>query len=608
MVLSRFWTTIILVSIISLIYAVFFGNRYSLDSVITGDSSDDTKNRYVISEMSESELMKQDPETYQFFQNIKPDDKFQKSARKTNLISIIDLQNDSSAKGQIMVCDYMDVTNKNFHVKSLARYSSEKEFSAAKIKLLDSLDMNRSNIIYSRMEKGDIKLQSINSYNFITSDSNLLRRYNTNPLPHKIEDLWSRLIRDKNSLICSKDTLLEWRSTGIIQVSNRQIYADGILPTCTWVIRDIWIPIVAIMVFLCGLMNLLKDSKADEKLAKILSPFFRKIFPGLREGHPAFNYMTLNFAANFLGLDNAATPFGLKAMESMQEDNPDKNKASDSQIMFLCLHAAGLTLIPTSIIGYRAVMNAANPTDVMIPIIITSFIGTIAALIFVGIRQKINLLKKPIVIVVATISILFSLLFTYIQHLSNIDKNKFTGNLGAGIFLGIIALILLYCFIHEKRFKANDSNIFGSFVEGSKEGMNTGVKILPYMIAMLVAINIFRNSGLMNVVMGGFTQLLSFVGVTQEVSNAIPVALFRPFSAGGARGFMFDAMRNFGADSLTGRLSCIFNGAAETTFYVIALYFGSVNVKDTRYTLSIMLLVDLVCVVTGIIVCSIWFG
>jgi spore maturation protein SpmA len=292
-------------------------------------------------------------------------------------------------------------------------------------------------------------------------------------------------------------------------------------------------------------MNLLKESQMNEKLARFLSPFFRKIFPELPYGHPAFNFMTLNFAANFLGLDNAATPFGLKAMESMQESNPDKTRASNSQIMFLCLHAAGLTLIPTSIIGYRAVMNAANPADVMIPIIITSFMGTLAALIFVSIRQRINLFNKPVVIVVMALVIALSVLFAYMSHLSDISKNQFTGNLGVGIFLAIIAMVLIYSFIKEKLFTSKGTNIFASFVEGSKEGIETAFRILPYMIAMLVAISIFRNSGLMTWIMEGLSRGLLAVGVNKEITNAIPVALLRPFSAGGARAFMFDAMQHY---------------------------------------------------------------
>jgi spore maturation protein SpmB len=275
--------------------------------------------------------------------------------------------------------------------------------------------------------------------------------------------------------------------------------------------------------------------------------------------------------------------------------------------MFLCLHAAGLTLLPTSIIGYRAAAGAANPSDVMLPIIITSFIGTVAALTFVSIKQRINLINPVIILAVAGVSAVIGLLLFYIVRLDGVAKMHFTGNLSNGILLLIILLIVLYAFLKEKIFREKGTNLFDSFVTGAKEGFTTGLRVLPYMIAMLVVLSIFRNSGLMEIVMSGLSAALGFFHVDREVIDAIPVALMRPFSAGGSRGFMLDAMATYGADSLAGRLSCLFQGAAETTFYVIALYFGSVNVKDIRYTLWIMLLVDLVCVITGIFICRLYF-
>nr|MBP6427370.1 spore maturation protein [Bacteroidia bacterium] len=296
-----------------------------------------------------------------------------------------------------------------------------------------------------------------------------------------------------------------------------------------------------------------------------------------------------------------------KAMESMQEVNPNKDRASNSQIMFLCLHAAGLTLIPTSIIGYRAAQNAANPADIMLPTIITSFIGTIAALIFVSIKQRINLLNGVVLLFVAGISAIIGLLLYYIMGLGGIEKIHFTGNLSNAVLLFIILAIVLYSLLNEKIFKLNQTNIFDSFVNGAKDGFTTGVRVLPYMIAMLVALSIFRNSGMMEIIMKGIRATMGLFNVDPQITNAIPVALMRPFSAGGSRGFMLDAMKTYGPDSLTGQLSCLFQGAAETTFYVIALYFGSVNVKETRYTLGVMLLVDLVCVIVGALVCIAYF-
>lgn len=403
------------------------------------------------------------------------------------------------------------------------------------------------------------------------------------------------------------DTLYQLTDNGTVQVCVGKQKADGIFVTCKSTILDLWLPLIGYLTFFCGLLHLLADSDAMQKIARLLTPLFQRIFPSLPAGHPAYGYMTMNFAANFLGLDNAATPFGLKAMETMQEINPDKTKASDSQIMFLCLHAAGLTLVPTSIIGYRAAQHAANPADIMVPTIITSFIGTMAALLFVSIKQRINMFNGVIISVVTGISAVIGLLMFYIARLGGLEKLHFTGNLSNAVLLGIILVIVAYCLLKEKVFRDKNTNIFDSFVTGAKDGFTTGLRILPYMIGMLVALSIFRNSGLAEIVVGGIAKVLSLFHVDRQIIDAIPVALMRPFSAGGSRGFMLDAMKSFGADSLTGRLACLFQGAAETTFYVVALYFGSVNVKEMRYTLSVMLLVDLVCVLTGIVVCKMYF-
>jgi spore maturation protein SpmA/spore maturation protein SpmB len=419
--------------------------------------------------------------------------------------------------------------------------------------------------------------------------------------------LYNNILSNRASGFQSGDRFYQFSDNGVVQVSQGKQPADGIFVTCKSTIFDLWLPLIGYLTFFCGLLNLLNDSNALEKLARVLTPLFVRVFPELPRGHPAYGFMTMNFAANFLGLDNAATPFGLKAMESLQEVNPDKTQASNSQIMFLCLHAAGLTLIPTSIIGYRAALKATNPADIMLPCIITSFVGTLAALLFVGFRQRIRLLNATIIAYVVAISALMGLLLFYISRLGGLEKFRLTGNLSNGVLLAIILLIVLYSVFHEKIFRERNTNIFDSFVIGAKDGWTTGLRILPYMIAMLVALSIFRNSGLMDIVLSGVTALLRAFHVDSQIVNAIPVALMRPFSAGGSRGFMLDAMKTFGADSLAGRLACLFQGAAETTFYVVALYFGSVNVKETRYTIGVMLLVDLVCVLTAILVCKIYF-
>jgi spore maturation protein SpmA/spore maturation protein SpmB len=382
--------------------------------------------------------------------------------------------------------------------------------------------------------------------------------------------------------------------------------SDGLLATCKVSLIDLIFPLIAYLAFFCGLMELLIISGAAENLARLLGPAFAKIFPSLPKNHESISYMTMNFAANFLGLDSAATPFGLKAMESLQVLNEDKDMASDAQIMFMCLHAAGLTLIPTSIIGYRAAENAANPADVMLPCIITSLIGTIAAFLIVGIRQKINFKSASLVVaLMGVISAIAGLLF-YITRLDLVGKNYFTSNLSGLMLMIIILMTLIYAFIHEKKFVSNNTTIFDTFVTGARNGMNTGVTIFPYVMGMLVAISFFRNSGLFEIISNGISWLFANIGVSKEITDSLPVALLRPFSSGGSRGFLIDSMKTFGADSFTGRLSSIFQCSAETTFYVIAVYFGSIKVKNTRYTLSTMLWVDLICVIAAVLVAS-WF-
>ncbi len=420
------------------------------------------------------------------------------------------------------------------------------------------------------------------------------------------------LINSKDSTITLrgvpplKDSVLAL-SKNVVKITSGKQAADGILPTAKNTIFDLLLPLIAYLSFFCGILQLLIDSGASEKMARLLSPVFIKIFPEVPANHPSISYMTLNFAANFLGLDSAATPFGLKAMESLQELNKDKERASNPQIMFLCLHAAGLTLIPTTIIGYRAAQNSHNPADVMLPCIITSFIGTLAAMIIVGIRQRINFRSATLLLAIGAIVGLLTGLMFYIVHLDLIAKNHFTNNISNVILLSIILLILVYALWHEKVFVANGKDIFTSFVEGAGGGLKTGVTIFPYILGMLVAISLFRNSGVFEILSNLVARFFLMLHVNRDIVNAIPVALLRPFSSSGSRGFMIDSMQTYGVDSLTGRLSSVFQCSAETTFYVIAVYFGSVKIKNTRYTLSTMLLVDLICVITAVLVCLLFF-
>ncbi|MFZ4672024.1 MAG: nucleoside recognition domain-containing protein [Flavobacterium sp.] len=382
--------------------------------------------------------------------------------------------------------------------------------------------------------------------------------------------------------------------------------SDGLLPTCKNTLLDLILPLMAYLAFFCGLMELLIISGASDKLAKLLSPVFVKVFPSIPKNHPSISYMTLNFSANFLGLDSAATPFGLKAMQSLQEINPDKDKASDAQIMFMCLHASGLTLIATSIIGYRAAANASNPADVMLPCIITSFIGTIAAFLIVGVKQKINFKSASLAVGLMVLIAAIVGLLMYVNHLDLIGKNYFTTNLSALILVGIIIFTLIFSFSKEKKFTEANTTVYEAFVAGANNGVKTGVTIFPYVLGMLVAISLFRNSGLFEIISNWIAFAFSNMGVSKEITDALPVALLRPFSSAGSRGFLIDSMNTFGADSMTGRLSSIFQCSAESTFYVIAVYFGSVNIKNTRYALGTMLIIDVICVITAIFVAS-WF-
>ena len=417
-------------------------------------------------------------------------------------------------------------------------------------------------------------------------------------------------LKENKTMIVNRD-LSNSDTTYVFKNKTVQIYSgvqksDGLLATCKSSLIDIIIPLIAYLAFFCGLMELLIISGVSGKLAKVLSPVFVKVFPSIPKNHPSISYMTLNFAANFLGLDSAATPFGLKAMESLQEINPDKDKASDAQIMFMCLHASGLTLIATSIIGYRAAAGSSNPADVMLPCIITSFIGTIAAFIIVGIKQKINFKSASLVIGLMTLIGAIIGLLMYVNHLDIIGKNYFTSNLSGLILLAIIGFTLMYAFRKEKLFAEAKTTVFDAFVVGANNGVKTGVTIFPYVLGMLAAISLFRNSGLFDIISNSLAFVFSNIGVNKQIIDALPVALLRPFSSAGSRGFLIDSMNTFGADSLTGRLSSIFQCSAESTFYVIAVYFGSVNIKNTRYALTTMLLVDLICVITAIFVAT-WF-
>lgn len=412
------------------------------------------------------------------------------------------------------------------------------------------------------------------------------------------------LITDNSNSVDVQSYLASYPGVKVISYEgvNKTLHKhnDGIIETCK-VAVNICIGLIGIMALFMGLMGIAERAGGINLLSRIIGPFFSRLFPGVPKGHPAFGHMMMNFSANLLGLDNAATPFGLKAMESLQEINPNKETASNAQIMFLCLHASGLTLIPVSIIAIRSAMGASNPTDIFIPCMIATFMATMAAMMMVSFKQKINLFQPVILAWILGISSVIALLVVYVTSLTLDGVQTFSGVLSNGLILFIFIAIVLGA-VYKK------IDIFDAFVGGAKGGFETAIKIIPYLVGMLVAISLLRTSGAFDIVINGMKTLFVATGMDTSFVDALPTALIRPLSGSGARGMMVDTMNTFGPDSFAGRLSSIMQGSSDTTFYVIAVYFGAVAVKNTRYTIGYMLLADLVGIVTSIVLCYLFFG
>lgn len=395
----------------------------------------------------------------------------------------------------------------------------------------------------------------------------------------------------KNSVMRAGDKQLQY-----FQIQS----ADGIIETCKSAIT-IAIGLIGIMALFMGFMSIAEQAGGIRLLSKIIGPFFSKLFPDLPKGHPAYGHMMMNFSANLLGLDNAATPFGLKAMQSLQEANPSKDRASNAQIMFLCLHAAGLTLIPVSIIAVRASLKATNPTDIFIPCMIATFVATIAAMFIVSFKQKINIFQPVILAWVGGIAALIALLVTYLSRLKADDVQGFS-TLWSNVIILFIFFIIILGALYKK------INIFDAFIEGAKGGFETSVRIMPYLVGMLVAISLLRTSGTFDAIIDGIKSFFMAMGADTRFVDGLPTALIRPLSGGGARGMMIDTIKAHGPDSFAGRLSCILQGSSDTTFYVVAVYFGAVSVRDTRYAIGAMLLADLIGILTSIALAYMFFG
>ncbi len=394
--------------------------------------------------------------------------------------------------------------------------------------------------------------------------------------------------------------LAQWIFLGDTEIFKRII--DGTFDAAKMGVMDIALPLAGVMTLWLGIMNIGEKAGVVGWLAKVISPFFSRIFPEVPKDHPATGHMVMNFSANLLGLDNAATPFGLKAMESLQTLNPNKDTASNAQIMFLVLHTSGLTLIPLAIMAQRAILGAKDPSDIFIPCMIATYVATVAGIIAVSIRQRINLLNGVVLGwlggMTAAIAALIWYFTNYLTKPEIETVSKVASNL---ILFSIIVAFIVAAMIRRV-------NVYEAFIEGAKGGIQTSLTIIPYLVGMLVAISVIRNAGVLGFVVQGLEWLIRLAGLDTAFTPALPTALMKPLSGSGSRALMIDAMKTYGVDSFVGRLACIFQGSADTTFYIVALYFGSVGVRKTRYAISCGLIADLAGIVAAISVAYVFFG
>ena len=364
---------------------------------------------------------------------------------------------------------------------------------------------------------------------------------------------------------------------------------------------EIAIGLTGILSLWLGLMKIGEKAGIIQRFARLAAPVFSKLFPELPENHPATGSIFMNFSANLLGLDNAATPIGLKAIQELQELNPNKDTASNSMIMFLCINASGLTIVPITIMMYRAQFHAANPSDVFLPILITTFFSTLVAIISVCIMQKINLLQKNLLLFFSSIIVFIGGLMCLFHSM---DQEEIS--LYSTLFANVLLFSIICGFIISGL--RNKINVYEAFIEGAKEGFKTAINIIPYLLAILVAIGIFRASGAMDFLIDGIRTAVVSIGWDAKFVEGLPTMLMKPLSGSGSRGMMLDAMDTFGADSFAGRLSCVAQGAVDTTFYVVAVYFGSVAIKKTRYTVPCALIADLAGSIAAILMTYLFFS
>jgi spore maturation protein SpmA len=394
--------------------------------------------------------------------------------------------------------------------------------------------------------------------------------------------------------------LAQWIFLGDTEIFKRII--DGTFDSAKMGVMDIALPLAGVMTLWLGLMNVGEKAGAVGWLAKIIAPFFSRIFPEVPKDHPATGHMVMNFSANLLGLDNAATPFGLKAMESLQTLNPNKDTASNAQIMFLVLHTSGLTLIPLAIMAQRAILGAKDPSDIFIPCMIATYVATVTGIIAVSIRQRINLLNGVVLGWLGGMTAAIAGLIWYMTSFLSKPEIETFSKVASNLILFTIIVVFIVGALRK------GVNVYEAFIEGAKGGIQTSLTIIPYLVGMLVAISVIRNSGVLGFVVQGLEWLIRLAGLDTAFTPALPTALMKPLSGSGSRALMIDAMKTYGVDSFVGRLACIFQGSADTTFYIVALYFGSVGVKKTRYAISCGLIADLAGIVAAIAVAYVFFG
>ena len=383
---------------------------------------------------------------------------------------------------------------------------------------------------------------------------------------------------------------------------NTQIFSDIINSTFDSAKTgfEISLGLTGVLSLWLGIMKIGENGGVIKAFSRLVAPFFTKIFPEIPKDHPAIGSIFMNISANMLGLDNAATPMGLKAMKELQEINPDKEKASNPMIMFLVLNTSGLTILPISIMVYRTQLGAVNPADVFLPILLATFFSTLVGFISVAIMQKINLFNKTILLTLLGLIFFIGSLIYFIGQLSREQLSVYSNFTAAFILFSVIISFVLMAAIRKV-------NVYDSFIEGAKDGFKVAVGIIPYLIAILVAISVFRASGAMEFVVDGIGRFVALLGINTDFVEALPTAFMKPLSGSGARGMMIDAMNTYGADSFVGRVACIVQGSTETTFYILAVYFGSVGIKNTRYALGCGLLADLAGITAAILMGYLFF-